>query len=972
MFKLLKVRWHYIILLMVIGICPEIYCYSQTQILIQAEEADTIKTGSINNNDQGYTGTGFVNLDNVEGTYVVWMINLPTPDSYTVTVRYANGSTDRTMNIYVNHVLKKASFNFPSTGSWTTWQTLSFQLDLAEGLNHLKFSGSNPNSGPSLDYISINSSDTPPVTQVDWSVEMANMIINTRSTNMNWDYTVGLMLEGILRVYKRTHDQRYLTFIRDWAQYHISADGTIDNHLNSLDNMMPGFTILHLYRETGIERFKLAADKIRDRLKNSYPRAPDGCYWHMTDLQGELWLDGLYMGMPFLATYGKMIGDNDYAYSETIKQFKLHINYLTDNNTGLLLHAFDYDGSASWALPPNKRSPYAWGRAIGWVMMGLSEILDIIPEGYPQRNEIVEQYKTVLRSLAEYQDPVTGLWYQVVDHQTDSGNWLETSCSMMFVYSMARAIEKGFLDDSYKNYVTLGYTGILTKISQDANKMVYLKDICGGTAVSADIQYYFNRPRNTNDNHGLGTFLIMNELVKYNNLPWIGTSPVPILSIEPSVITLASISGANGTFNVTSNTDWSVTENVSWLDLSSASGNGNKTITVTTASANTSVSTRSANVTFSATGVTSVVVTVTQSGAGPTLAVTPSTINVAASSGVTGTINITSNTGWTASEITDWLNLSTSSGTGNGTITVTTASANFSVNTRSANVTLSATGVNSVTITVTQSGANPALAVTPSAINLAALSWATGTINIISNTGWTASENADWLNLSTSSGTGNGTITVTTTSANFSVNTRSANVTLSATGVNSVTITVTQSGANPALAVTPSAINVAASSGATGTVNISSNTGWTASENADWLNLSTSSGTGNGTIIVTTSSANPSVNTRSANVTFSVTGVNPVVVSITQAATISTSIYEIANSGIKIFPNPVSGILTIDYKNYDFEYFNIISSGGFIISNEKALAQIQQFDFSKYGKGLYILEFVRSDGETVRVKVINN
>ncbi len=594
-----------------LGFYSGVECYSQSQIFIQAEVADTISRGSIDNDDQGYTGTGFVNLENAFGTYVVWMIDFPASGQYTVSVRYANGSVDRTMNILVNNVLAVENLNFTSTGSWTKWKTIDFKLDFTLGKNNLKFVGSNPNSGPSLDCITISNPDvnleaapvalddkiatsntvtafiepllndydrngdelhivsyTNPlngtlsatqnnsafyykpeqdyvgmdsfsyvlsdgksevsanviiqVHEFDWSVEMANMIINTKSTQINWDYTVGLLLEGVLRVYKRTGDQRYLDFITQWAQYHVKADGTINVTLNSLDNIMPGFTLLHLYQETGIERFKLAADKLRKRF-DTYPRTPDGCFWHMTDLKGELWLDGLYMGMPFLVNYGKMFNDENYAYSEAILQFKKHIDYLMDNETGLLLHAYDYDGSESWALPPYKRSPYAWGRAMGWVVMGLTEILDIIPEDFPERDIIVEQYKTVLKSLAKYQDPETGLWYQVVDHQNDTGNWLETSCSMMFIYSMSRAIQKGFLDESYSTNVDLGYSGVLTKISEGKDKMVYLTDISEGTSVSADIQYYFDRAKSTNDNHGLGTFLIMNELIGYNNLPWLST-----------------------------------------------------------------------------------------------------------------------------------------------------------------------------------------------------------------------------------------------------------------------------------------------------------------------------------------------------------------------------------------------------------------------------------------------------------------
>jgi unsaturated rhamnogalacturonyl hydrolase len=632
----------------------------------------------------------------------------------------------------------------------------------------------------------------------DWSIETANMIINTRSSHMDWDYTVGLLLEGVLRVYKRTHDQRYLNFINDWAQYHISADGTINVDANSLDNIMPGFTILHLYRETGIERFRLAAKKLRDRF-NTYPRTPDGGFWHTTNLQGELWLDGLYMGMPFLTTYGQMIGDANYAYSEAIKQFKLHIDYLLNKETGLLLHAFDYDGSASWALPPYKRSPYAWGRAVGWVVMGLTEILDIIPADFPQRSEIVNQYVAVLKSLASYQDPSTGLWYQVVDYASDPDNWLETSCSMMFVFSMQRAIQKGLLDGSYQRNVDLGYKGILTKISENASRMVYLTDICAGTAVSADIQYYFNRPRNTNDNHGLGTFLIMNELVRYNNLPWMGSGHT--LAVSPSNLTVNSASGATGVFTVKSNTAWSVTDNASWLSLSAASGTSNASLTVTTSSANTSLSSRSANVTFSAAGVTSVTVTVTQSGASPKLPV------------------------------------------------------------------LTTTQVSDITSTTALCGGN-IISDGGSSIVTRGVCWSTGENPLVD------------LNTKTIDGTGSGTysskITGLTPGITYHVR---------AYAINSV-------------------------------------------------------GTGYG-----------------EQVTF--------------MSGISTNNNKIQFQNIKIYPNPVSDILTIEYKDNNFKSINIIDFRGLILRKEKVIYPVQRIDFSGYEHGIYFLEFINSNGEFNRVELVN-
>lgn len=362
-----------------------------------------------------------------------------------------------------------------------------------------------------------------PQNATDWSVEMANWIVkSTPATQQPWNYTVGLVMEGLLRVYKRTADHRYLDYVNSWASSHISPNGTIDTGMVSLDNIMPGLPVLHLYSETHDERYRIAATTIRNSLK-SWPRTSDKGLWHALDLRNELWLDGLYMGMPFLVTYGRMFSEEKVTYDEAILQFRMHIEHLKDLSTGLLVHAYDEDGSASWAVPPMNRSPWAWGRAIGWVTMGLSEILDVIPENYnnPDLRFITDEYKSLLKSLSKYQSSSTGLWYQVVDQPADTRNWQETSCTMLFIFSMSRAVEKGYLDDSYKTFVDKGYAGVLSQLSEDAGRNVSLRNICIGTGVSRDIIYYYNRRRVTNDNHGLGIFLIMNELLAYDNLPWL-------------------------------------------------------------------------------------------------------------------------------------------------------------------------------------------------------------------------------------------------------------------------------------------------------------------------------------------------------------------------------------------------------------------------------------------------------------------
>ena len=134
---------------------------------------------------------------------------------------------------------------------------------------------------------------------------------------------------------------------------------------------------------------------------------------------------------------------------------------------------------------------------------------------------LVGQVMLLVKAWARYQDEKTGLWYQVVDKGENPANWLETSSSSMYTYVTAMAVDRGYVDKKLTNVVTKGYAGVLTKISLGADGQTNLTDICEGTNV-ADLAYYFARKRNTNDFHGLGAFLIMNE--KFMNKTLKGSS----------------------------------------------------------------------------------------------------------------------------------------------------------------------------------------------------------------------------------------------------------------------------------------------------------------------------------------------------------------------------------------------------------------------------------------------------------------
>ncbi len=361
-------------------------------------------------------------------------------------------------------------------------------------------------------------------TKTDWSVAIVEATMKRLPSPKDmgvWNYPRGLYLYSQYLVYKRTQDPRFLKYIKDWVDYHVDENGVITNtnprgekvevRFDGLDNMMPGNLLLALYQETKDNRYRLAAEQIRSRF-SKYPRTTDGGFWHAAyrTREWQLWGDGVFMSMPFLIRYGSIFKDEKYAYDEAAKQLLVYASHLNDPKTGLMFHAYDESGKSTWADKQTKHSPEIWCRAMGWFGMTIVEVLELLPKDHPSRPKLIAQLGQLIKAWSNFQDTRTGLWYQVVDKGSDPANWLETSSSSMYTFTIARAVDRGYIDKSYLKVAKRGYAGVLTKISLGPDGMPNLIDICEGTNV-ADLPYYFARKRLTNDLHGLGAFLIMNE-----------------------------------------------------------------------------------------------------------------------------------------------------------------------------------------------------------------------------------------------------------------------------------------------------------------------------------------------------------------------------------------------------------------------------------------------------------------------------
>src|SRR5262249_9169726 len=258
---------------------------------------------------------------------------------------------------------------------------------------------------------------------VDWSKAMVESTIKRFPTAKDlgvWNYPRALYLYGEYLVYRRTHNPRYLQYIKEWVDSHLDANGVVTNtnadgkvtevKFDSLDNMLPGNLLLLLYKETKDQKYKLAADRIRKRF-DTYPRTKDGGFWHATNKTREwqLWGDGVFMSMPFLIRYGKIFGDSKYANDERSNQLLIYDRDLNDPKTGMMFHAYDESGQATWADPTTKHSPEIWCRAMGWFGMTLIEILELLPKDHPTRPQLIAQLRQLVEAWAKYQDQTTGL-----------------------------------------------------------------------------------------------------------------------------------------------------------------------------------------------------------------------------------------------------------------------------------------------------------------------------------------------------------------------------------------------------------------------------------------------------------------------------------------------------------------------------------------------------------------------------------
>ena len=327
-------------------------------------------------------------------------------------------------------------------------------------------------------------------------------------------YAQGVGCCAMLDMWRATGARRYFDYVEQWADSLINDKGEIHLYNMSdynLDFINSGKVLFALYKETGKEKYKQAMDVLIRQLSR-HPRTTDGGFWHKLVYQHQMWLDGIYMASPFMAEYGATFNQPQWI-DEAVRQIRVCHKHTFDARTGLYYHAWDESKNQRWANSVTGQSPNFWGRSIGWWFMALVDVLDFVPADHEGRADLIAYVQGLAASLPYYQDK-DGLWYQVIDRSGDEGNYLESSVSTMFIYTLYKGVRLGLIDPTYLAVAEKGYQGVLKHfIEVDENGVVSLTQTCavaglgGNPYRSGDYDYYIHEKVRANDPKAVGPFI---------------------------------------------------------------------------------------------------------------------------------------------------------------------------------------------------------------------------------------------------------------------------------------------------------------------------------------------------------------------------------------------------------------------------------------------------------------------------------
>ena len=342
-----------------------------------------------------------------------------------------------------------------------------------------------------------------------------------------WSYTSGTEMGAMLDTYLAYKDESILDYLKKYPERMINEKGEATGYKYedfNLDNVRPGKFLLELYKLDSKPNVLVTLKKLFKQLEKQ-PRTKEGVYWHKAIYANQVWLDGIFMGLPYYTAAAPMLKGEKKAkkyYDDAVEQIIKTDKRTFDEPTGLWKHAWDETHTMFWADSISGKSKHSWARAMGWYTMAMVEVLDNLPEDYSRRQEVIDVFQKAMAALVRYQDKKTGVWYDVLDVK-DERTYLESTASCMFAYCLLKGARKGYLDESYRKAGVKAYNGILKQfIRVNADKTISLTRCCEVSGLGpgpgpyvkepnyrrdGSFDYYMSEPIRDNDGKGVGPFI---------------------------------------------------------------------------------------------------------------------------------------------------------------------------------------------------------------------------------------------------------------------------------------------------------------------------------------------------------------------------------------------------------------------------------------------------------------------------------
>ncbi|MCB9206407.1 MAG: glycoside hydrolase family 88 protein [Ignavibacteriales bacterium] len=337
-----------------------------------------------------------------------------------------------------------------------------------------------------------------------------------RESYLEWHYANGTVLFGLQALADVLNESKYSDFVNKAINYTLENFKLFKDQYFSKyafrgsnhrlfrrtmldDTGAPALPYLENYLETNNAKLKFLIDEMSEYVTHKQMRLNDGTFCRPEPTEMTIWADDLFMSVPFLLRMAKLTNDYQY-YDDVSTQVINFYKYLFDEEMNLCKHA--------WFSSTNEKSLVFWGRANGWMLWAVSETLLNLPHNHKDYNRILELYQNHINGIKKYQN-ANGMWHQVLNKKE---SFEETSCTAMYIIAISRGIENKWLNNEYKAVLEIAWMALKNNISDNG----IVKDICRGTSVGFDYDFYFNRKRFDNDPRGLGAVLTAcSEMIKY-------------------------------------------------------------------------------------------------------------------------------------------------------------------------------------------------------------------------------------------------------------------------------------------------------------------------------------------------------------------------------------------------------------------------------------------------------------------------